>query len=125
MVTIIDNVKQLITATTGYTVEAGDDGVLLYIINNEQLAVCNICNTDTVPDSLMYIVEETAAGRYMAMKSEAIIGADGFDVVSRISEGDTTVEISGKSAGDRFNELVALFTRDRMGELLRFRKLTW
>ena len=125
MAAIIDNVKQLITATTGYTVEAGDDGVLLYIINNEQLAVCNICNTDTVPDALMYIVEETAAGRYMDMKSDAIIGADGFDVVSRISEGDTTVEFTGKSAGDRFNELVTLFTRDRMGELLRFRKLTW
>lgn len=121
----LDNVKQLITATTGYTVEAGDDAILTYIIDNEQLAVCNTCNTDTVPDALMYIVEERAAGRYMAMKSEAIIGADGFDVVSRISEGDTTVEFTGKSAGDRFNELVTLFTRDRMGELLRFRKLTW
>lgn len=119
------NVIQLIEHMTGYTPPCEDKRLIEYLIDKEEQSICNFCNTDFVNQELMYIVEERAAGAYMAMKSSIIIDDEGFNVVTSVKEGDTTVEFSGTSSAARLNELISSYTRDRQGELLRFRKLVW
>lgn len=121
----VDNVYKLVTAYTGYAIPDTDKPIIEYMMKNETQSICNLCNVAEIPDELAHIAYERAAGQYLAAKLKEIAGEDGVNVVTSVKEGDTQVQFSGKSNADRLNELIGTLTRDRMGEILRFRRLVW
>ena len=120
-----DNVKLLIQSATKYDVPDTDVALLSYLYNNEVQDILNDCNLETLPDELQYIAEEWTAGRYIQLKKSTMLEADGdgLEVVTRIQEGDTTVELNGDTADSRLDALAAAFLRER--DLSCYRKLRW
>jgi hypothetical protein len=123
MAASIDNVKMLIQAATGYTAQPADDALLTYLLQAEERAVLDDCNLETLPDALDTVVEERAAGRFLQMKKADVLSADDLAVVSRIEEGDTTVEFEGTSAESRLDGVIISWLRER--DLACYRKLRW
>lgn len=119
----IDNVKMLVQSGTGYTVPASDDGLLIYLLQAEQRAVLDDCNLSMLPEELTTVVEERAAGKYLGLKKADIIGDDDLSTVTRIDEGDTTVQFGGTSAESRLDGLINSLLRER--DLSCYRKLRW
>ena len=119
----LDTVKMLIQAATGYEVQAADDALLTYLLQAEQQYVLDDCNLDVLPEALEPVVEERTAGRFLQLKKSAVLSDDDIAVVSRIEEGDTTVEFEGTSAESRLDSLIASWLRER--DLACYRKLRW
>lgn len=123
MAVSLDTVKMLIQAATGYEVQAADDALLTYLLQAEQQYVLDDCNLDVLPEALEPVVEERTAGRFLQLKKSAVLSDDDIAVVSRIEEGDTTVEFEGTSAESRLDSLIASWLRER--DLACYRKLRW
>lgn len=119
----LDNVKLLIQASTGYTVTDADTALLTYFYNSEEQDISNNCNLEALPDELIYVVEERAAARYMQCKKADVLGDGNADIVKRIKEGDTTVELAGDTASARLDALVTELLRER--DLGCYRRLRW
>ena len=119
MAASIDNVKMLlIQAATGYAALPADDALLTYLLQSEERAVLDDCNLAVLPEALDTVVEERAAGRFLQMKKADVLSADDLAVVSRIEEGDTTVEFEGTSAESRLDGVITSWLRER--DLLRW-----
>lgn len=123
MAASIDNVKMLIQAATGYAALPADDALLTYLLQSEERAVLDDCNLVVSPEALDTVVEERAAGRFLQMKKADVLSADDLAVVSRIEEGDTTVEFEGTSAESRLDGVITSWLRER--DLACYRKLRW
>ena len=123
MAASIDNVKMLIQAATGYAALPADDALLTYLLQSEERAVLDDCNLAVLPEALDTVVEERAAGRFLQMKKADVLSADDLAVVSRIEEGDTTVEFEGTSAESRLDGVITSWLRER--DLACYRKLRW
>ena len=113
MAASIDNVKMLIQAATGYAALPADDALLTYLLQSEERAVLDDCNLAVLPEALDTVVEERAAGRFLQMKKADVLSADDLAVVSRIEEGDTTVEFEGTSAESRLDGVITSWLRER------------
>ena len=123
MAASIDNVKMLIQVATGYAAQPADDALLTYLLQSEERAVLDDCNLAVLPEALDTVVEERAAGRFLQMKKADVLSADDLAVVSRIEEGDTTVEFEGASAESRLDGVITSWLRER--DLACYRKLRW
>ena len=123
MAASIDNVKMLIQAATGYAALPADDALLTYLLQSEERAVLDDCNLAVLPEALDTVVEERAAGPFLQMKKADVLSADDLAVVSRIEEGDTTVECEGTSAESRLDGVITSWLRER--DLACYRKLRW
>lgn len=123
MAASIDNVKMLMQAATGYAALPADDALLTYLLQSEERAVLDDCNLAVLPEALDTVVEERAAGRFLQMKKADVLSADDLAVVSRIEEGDTTVEFEGTSAESRLDGVITSWLRER--DLACYRKLRW
>ena len=123
MAASIDNVKMLMQAATGYATQPADDALLTYLLQAEQQYVLDDCNLDALPAELESVVEERTAGRFLQMKKADVLSDDDVSVVSRIEEGDTTVEFEGTSAESRLDSVIASWLRER--DLACYRKLRW
>ena len=123
MAASIDNVKMLIQAAKGYAAQPADDALLTYLLQSEERAVLDDCNLAVLPEALDTVVEERAAGRFLQMKKADVLSADDLAVVSRIEEGDTTVEFEGASAESRLDGVITSWLRER--DLACYRKLRW
>ena len=123
MAASIDNVKMLIQAATGYAALPADDALLTYLLQSEERAVLDDCNLAVLPEALDTVVEERAAGRFLQLKKADVLSADDLAVVSRIEEGDTTVEFEGTSAESRLDGVITSWLRER--DLACYRKLRW
>ena len=115
MAASIDNVKMLIQAATGYAAQPADDALLTYLLQSEERAVLDDCNLAVLPEALDTVVEER--------KKADVLSADDLAVVSRIEEGDTTVEFEGTSAESRLDGVITSWLRER--DLACYRKLRW
>lgn len=123
MATSIDNVKMLIQAATGYEAQPADDALLTYLLQAEQQAVLDDCNLDELLAELEPVVEERTAGKFLQLKKGDVLSDDEASVVTRIEEGDTTVEFEGTSAESRLDSVIASWLRER--DLACYRKLRW
>lgn len=123
MAASIDNVKMLIQAATGYEVQAADDMLLRYLLQSEERAVLDDCNLDVLPAELESVVEERTAGDFLQLKKADVLDDDALSVVTRIEEGDTTVQFEGTSAESRLDSIIASWLRER--DLVCYRKLRW
>lgn len=116
-----DSVKTLIQAATGH--EATDESLLAYLLQAEQQALLADCNLEALPEALEPVVEERAAGRYLQIKKQDVLSDDELKVVTRIVEGDSTVELGGTTAESRLDSLIAEWLRER--DVSCYRKLRW
>lgn len=123
MATSIDNVKMLIQAATGYEAQPADDALLSYLLQAEQQAVLDDCNLDELLAELEPVVEERTAGKFLQLKKGDVLSDDEASVVTRIEEGDTTVQFEGTSAESRLDSVIASWLRER--DLACYRKLRW
>lgn len=123
MAVSLDTVKMLIQAATGYEVQAADDMLLRYLLQSEERAVLDDCNLDVLPAELESIVEERTAGDFLQLKKADVLDDDALSVVTRIEEGDTTVQFEGTSAESRLDSIIASWLRER--DLACYRKLRW
>lgn len=123
MATSIDNVKMLIQAATGYEAQPADDALLTYLLQAEQQAVLDDCNLDELLAELEPVVEERTAGKFLQLKKGDVLSDDEASVVTRIEEGDTTVQLEGTSAESRLDSVIASWLRER--DLACYRKLRW
>lgn len=123
MAATLEHVKMLIQAATGYEVQLTDDALLTYLLQAEQQYVLDDCNLDILPVELEFVVEERTAGKFLQLKKSDVLTDDDLSVVTRIEEGDTTVELAGTSAESRLDSLIASWLRER--DLACYRKLRW
>lgn len=123
MAVSIDNVKMLIQAATGHEAQTADDALLTYLLQAEQQYVLDDCNGDALPAELEPVVEERTAGKFLQLKKADVLDDDALSVVTRIEEGDTTVQFEGTSAEARMDSLIASWLRDR--DFSCYRKLKW
>lgn len=123
MAASIDNVKMLIQAATGYEAQTADDALLTYLLQAEQQYVLDDCNLDALPAELEPVVEERTAGRFLQMKKGVVLSEADASVVTRIEEGDTTVQFEGTSAESRLDSLISSWLRER--DLACYRRLRW
>lgn len=120
---MFDDAKMLIKACVGYEVKESELPLLSYIYNDVSQHIKNDCNVTEVPSGLQSVLDELTAGKFLALQKNTIIGADGFDVVKSIREGDTTVELGGTSNEQRYDALVKRLTRER--DFSCYRKFRW
>ena len=118
----LDTVKMLIQAA-GYEAQSADDALLTYLLQAEQQYVLDDCNLDVLPEALEPVVEERTAGRFLQLKKADVLDDDALSVVTRIEEGDTTVQFEGTSAESRLDSIIASWLRER--DLACYRKLRW
>lgn len=118
-----ENVKLLIKAATGYEVPTGDEVLLSYLLGNETQAILNNINADELPDGLGCVAEELAAGMYLNIRKDTVLGNEGLDVVTSVKEGDTTVNLGGSTPEERLVALIGVLRRER--DLSCYRKLKW
>ena len=123
MAASIDNVKMLIQAATGYEAQPADDALLTYLLQAEQQYVLDDCNLDALPVELEPVVEERTAGKFLQLKKGDVLSDDDASVVTRVEEGDTTVQFEGTSAESRLDSLIASWLRER--DLACYRRLRW
>ncbi|WP_301860978.1 hypothetical protein [uncultured Megasphaera sp.] len=119
----LSNVKMLIQAATGYEVQIADDALLNCLLQAEQQAIVDDCNLDALPAELEPVVEERTAGKFLQLKKSAVLNEDDASVVTRIEEGDTTVQFEGTSAESRLDSLISSWLRER--DLACYRRLRW
>lgn len=113
----------LVKSATGYTVPGADYGLIAYLLQAEEQAILDDCNLPQLPEELGSVVEERAAGTYMILRKSDILGDDALSVVTRIDEGDTTVQFGGTSPESRLDGLISNLMRER--DLSCYRKLRW
>ncbi len=123
MAVSLDTVKMLIQAATGYESQPADDALLMYLLQAEQQYVLDDCNLDALPAELEPVVEERTAGKFLQLKKGTVLSEDDASVVTRVEEGDTTVQFEGTSAESRLDSLIASWLRER--DLACYRKLRW
>lgn len=120
---MISDVKMLIQSVVGYEVKESDLPLLGYVYNDVSQHIKNDCGLTEIPPGLQSILDEMTAGKFLALQKNAISGAEGFEVVKSIREGDTTVELGGTNNEQRYDALVKRLTRER--DFSCFRKFRW
>lgn len=93
--------------------------------------VKNYCNIDTIPEILDYRIIDRVCGEYLYIKKNSgeLKGFDYEPVITRLSEGDTTVWYANGSGDDtpenRFDSVVKQFERGFDKWITPHRKLRW
>jgi hypothetical protein len=120
---MLTDVRMLIKASVGYEVQESELPLLTYIYNGVAQHIRNDCNVTEIPEGLQTVLDELAAGKFLALQKGVILGAEGTEVVKSIREGDTTVELGGTSTEQRYDTLVLVLTKER--DFACYRKFRW
>ena len=117
--------KKLIKDVAGYKVAESDDSLLEFLLSSERQHLLNDCGLDKLPNELIHVLHELTAGRCISLKAKDILGSDNLSVVTRIQEGDTTVDIGGTSNEERLSILASVFLRSGERDIVCFRQIKW
>ena len=122
---MIDDVYLLIQGLTNYTVPDTDTSLIQYLWNATETELKAMANQETLPEGLDPMHVRMTAGRYIRSRIADMSGEEGTRVVSSITEGKVTVQLTGQSTAERLSSLAnALISPDK--ELIAcFRKLRW
>lgn len=118
-------IKQLIENITGYKVLESDNSLLEFLLSSEKQHILNDCNLSNLPNELLHVLRERTVGRFISLKTKDILGSDNLNVVTRIQEGDTTVDIGGVSIEERLSNLASIFLRSGERDIVCFRQIKW
>ena len=117
----------------GYKLKVGDKAVLKFAVEKVTNTIKNECNVSMVPDGLMNIAVDMAAGEFLgAKKAFSAAEIEGLNLeiaVKQIQVGDTnTVFAVGEGSltpEQRFDLFVEHLLNYGRGELACYRKIRW
>lgn len=117
----------------GYKLKAGDKAVLKFAVEKVTNTIKNECNVSAVPEGMMNIAVDMAAGEFLGTKKAFspadIAGLDLEPAVKQIQVGDTsTVFAVGEGSltpEQRFDLFVEHLLNYGRGELACYRKIRW
>ncbi len=117
----------------GYKLKAGDKAALKFAVEKVTNTIKNECNVSAVPEGMMNIAVDMAAGEFLGTKKAFspadIAGLDLEPAVKQIQVGDTsTVFAVGEGSltpEQRFDLFVEHLLNYGRGELACYRKIRW
>lgn len=119
---IAGEAARLVTALTG--VEVDESLEILKIMADAEVAhVKNFCNVTDVPSGLYEWIIQVVAGKYIRLSKKTLLGDSALSVAKSIQEGDTKVELDGKTPEELLEEMAEELTKEC--DLVCFRKIHW
>ncbi len=117
----------------GYKLKAGDKAVLKFAVEKVTNTIKNECNVSAVPDGLINIPVDMAAGEFLGTKKAFspadIAGLDLEPAVKQIQVGDTNTAFAvgegSLTPEQRFDLFVEHLLNYGRGELACYRKIRW
>ncbi len=117
----------------GYMLRPGDEALLAFSVQKAENTVKNDCNVANVPEGLMGIVVDMAAGEFLATKKTfAPDDLDGLDLecaVKQIQTGDTnTVFATGEgslTAEQRLDAFLNYLLTNGREQFSCYRRIRW
>ena len=117
----------------GYELKDGDEVSLNFSIQKVENTVKNDCNISSIPDGLVNIAVDMAAGEFLTAKKtfspKDIAGLDLDFAVKQIQEGDTNTvfaigegSMTAEQRLDNFLNYLLTYGRD---EFSRYRRIKW
>ena len=111
---------------------AAENPLLDLVINQVQWRIKNLTNLQEVPEGLVGLAVQMAAGEFLSMlKGSGQL--EGFELeeaaIKQIQEGDTNTVFSvgdgSYTPEQRLNSLIDFLINGRVGEIYRYRKVVW
>lgn len=111
---------------------AAENPLLDLVINQVQWRIKNLTNLQEVPEGLVGLAVQMAAGEFLSMlKGSGQL--EGFELeeaaIKQIQEGDTNTVFSvgdgSYTPEQRLNSLIDFLINGRVGEIYRYRKMAW
>ena len=111
---------------------AAENPLLDLVINQVQWRIKNLTNLQEVPEGLVGLAVQMAAGEFLSMmKGSGQL--EGFELeeaaIKQIQEGDTNTVFSvgdgSYTPEQRLNSLIDFLINGRLGEVYRYRKMVW
>ena len=111
---------------------AAENPLLDLVINQVQWRIKNLTNLQEVPEGLVGLAVQMAAGEFLSMlKGSGQL--EGFELeeaaIKQIQEGDTNTVFSvgdgSYTPEQRLNSLIDFLINGRVGAIYRYRKMVW
>lgn len=129
---MLESVKERLKSF-GYVLKEGDEALLVFSIQKVENTIKNECNVNAVPEGLVPIAVDMAAGEFlMAKKTFAADDIEGLDLdyaVKQIQEGDTNIVFAAGDASltpeqrlDAFLNYLLTYGREQFS---CFRRIRW
>ena len=120
-------------AAFGLTLTENDRALLELAAEKAAWTVKNDCNVPEVPEGLLHVAADMAAGEFLRAKKTFGVDAlkeSGLDLeqaVKQIQLGDTTVAFSGDSQTpeQRLDVIIDALLKSGRGEFACYRKIRW
>ena len=117
----------------GYELQDGDEIILQFSIQKVENTIKNDCNVSSVPDGLMNIAAQMAAGEFLMAKKtfspDSLAGLDLDMAVKQLQIGDTsTVFAAGEgslTAEQRLDIFLNHLLNDGRDQFSCYRRLRW
>lgn len=122
---MIDDVYLLIQGSTNYTVPDTDTSLIQYLWNATETELKAMTNQETLSEGLDPLHVRMTAGRYIRSRIADMSGEEGTRVVSSITEGKVTVQLTGQSTAERLSSLANVLISPDKELIACFRKLRW
>jgi CheY-like chemotaxis protein len=128
----VETVKQRLEQF-GYSVQVTDDAAIDWALQKAKSYACNECSVTEVPDALVYVVVDMAAGEFLQMKKTfAPNDLSGFDLsaaVKQISEGDASVTFATGEGSltdeQRLSNFISYLLNYGTPQFSCFRRVRW
>lgn len=129
---MLEKVKERLESF-GYILKDGDEAVIVFSVQKVEGTIKNDCNIPEVPDGLLPVAVDMAAGEFLLAKKTFspgdIAGLDLSPAVKQIQAGDTnTVFVTGDAGmtpEQRLDNLISYLLTHGREELSCYRKLRW
>lgn len=129
---MLNKVKERLTSF-GYVLEDGDDALLSFAIEKAENTIKNDCNLSSIPDGLLHIAVDLAAGEFLTVKKvfspDSIAGLDLEMAVKQIQTGDTNTVFAvgegGLTPEQRLDAFLNALLSSTRGEFSCYRKIRW
>ena len=121
---MIDDVKRLIEAATGYAVAEADMPLLSYLSETVRKEILAEINQEEMPDGLSGLWDRRTAAAFLRVRYQEILGSENLNMVNRITEGKVTIQLAGSTPEARMTSLIGVWENDG-GLLSCFRRIRW
>lgn len=129
---MLEKVKERLKSF-GYEMQVGDESALGFAIQKAENTINNDCGTTSVPEGLLNIAVDMAAGEFLTAKKtfspNSIAGLDLDYAIKQIQTGDTnTVFATGEgslTAEQRLNAFLNYLLTYGRSEFSCYRKIKW
>ena len=125
---MIEEVKERLKMF-GYVFQNGDDLSVKFACEKVENTIKNDCNISEIPDGLMNVAVDMAAGEFFALKKvfepSSLANIDLDEAVKQITEGDTTISFDGSTPEARLDGFIECLKSYGREEFSCYRKIRW